>query len=156
MSDAIEIIKGDICDTDCKLILHQVNCQNAMGKGFSEDLYTRWPEVKSEYHKMAGILEPRVLLGRIQPVLLKEFAGQKIVINMFTQFDYGFKKGVVYTNYDVLEKTFDKINITYAGESVAVPQGFACGRRAGGDWLKVEPMIINRLKDMRVKFYMKG
>lgn len=155
MSNVIEIIKGDICDTDCKLILHQVNCQNAMGSGVAKALYTRWPEVKSEYHKMAGILEPRMLLGRIQPILLKEFAGQKIVINMFTQLDYGRKKGVVYTNYDALGKALNKINITYAGETIAIPQGLACDR-AGGDWLKVERMIIERLKDMKVKFYMKG
>lgn len=154
MSDVFEIIRGDICDTDCRIICHQVNCQNAMGSGVAKDLYTRWPEVKTEYHKMAGILEPRDLLGRIQPVLLQEFAGRKLVINMYTQFYYGRKKGVVYTDYDALARALDKINVTYPGETVAFPQGFACDR-AGGDWLKVERMIIERLNNMKVKFYMK-
>ena len=151
---SIEIVKGDICETDCRIILHQVNCQNAMGSGVAKQLYTRWPEVKSEYHKMAGIFEPKMLLGKVQPVLVQEFAGQKIVINMFTQLNYGRKKGVLYTDYDALSTALDKISRAYPGESVAIPQGMACDR-AGGDWLKVERMIADKLKNMKVKFYIK-
>lgn len=155
MTDVIEIIRGDICDTDCKIILHQVNCQNAMGSGVAKALYTRWPEVKQEYHRLAGTLEPRQLLGRIQPVLLREFGGQKIVINMFTQLNYGRECTVLYTNYKALAEALEKINKIYPGKTIAVPQGLACVR-AGGDWLKVERMVIEKLKDMKVKFYMGG
>ena len=103
---------------------------------------------------MAGIFEPKMLLGKVQPVLVQEFAGQKIVINMFTQLNYGRKKGVLYTDYDALSTALDKISRAYPGESIAIPQGMACDR-AGGDWLKVERMIADKLKNMKVKFYIK-
>ena len=47
----IEYIKGDIRDTDCKVIAHGVNCQGVMGSGVAKALYEKWPEVKKSYLK---------------------------------------------------------------------------------------------------------
>ena len=49
MKDITSITKG--------VIMHQVNCQNVMGSGVAKALYTKYPQVKSEFHKLAEIYD---------------------------------------------------------------------------------------------------
>ena len=47
MKDITSITKG--------VIMHQVNCQNVMGSGVAKALYTKYPQVKLEFHKLAQV-----------------------------------------------------------------------------------------------------
>lgn len=51
----IYYVKGDVTepkfDTDYCVIMHGVNNINIMGTGVAKALFTKWPKVKSEYHK---------------------------------------------------------------------------------------------------------
>lgn len=149
----IQIVKGDILNTDAEFICHQVNCMNTMGAGVAKVIYTKYPEVKAMYHELCSTVDdPRELLGQIQIVSLH---GVDIaVINIFGQFDYGRCRGKVYTDYNALEKAFIEINKKCAGKSIAFPYGFGCGL-AGGDWITVEKLMINYLCNCDVKIYMK-
>lgn len=150
----VEVINGDILDANVDYICHQVNCQNAMGAGFAKALYTKYPEVKHEYHEFCALAKsPYDLLGQIQVVPIRQ-AGISI-INIFGQLNYGRKNGVRYTDYQAIKNAFQKINRLCAGKSVALPYGIGCGL-AGGDWMTVEKMIVQNLLDCNVKVYLKG
>lgn len=67
------------------IIMHGVNCANAMASGVAKALYTKFPEVKEQYHKY-GTMQ----LGDIQPVQVRQ---ELWVVNCFTQDKYGYGGG---------------------------------------------------------------
>lgn len=150
----ISIISGDLLQAKEAAICHQVNCQNVMGSGVAKAIFTKWPEVKTEYHRFCNGRRPRDLLGRIQVVNLSEFsAGDKVVINIFGQLNCGHDK-ICYTRYDALETAFDEINRVDEFKSLAFPYGFGCGL-AGGNWQQVERLMLEHLFNVDVTIYMK-
>lgn len=147
-----QIVKGDILYANTAFICHQVNCMNAMGAGLAKSIYTKWPEVKSEYHKFcAGAGSPEKILGQIQVVPIHGTG--LAVINVFGQLNYGRNAGTIYSDYRALQKAFTKINYACSSKSVAFPHGFGCGL-AGGDWETVEKLMIDCLWNCNVKVYM--
>jgi len=154
----IKIVRGDLLDAfnvHNAAICHQVNCQNVMGAGVAKAIYTKWPEVKTEYHKFCERKRPPELLGKAQIVQLHEFPfGNKVVINIFGQDQYGHNDKICYTRYDALAEAFDKLNALAAIKSLAFPYGFGCGL-AGGDWTKVERLMLEYLWNTDVTIYMK-
>lgn len=149
-----EIISGDILDANADYICHQVNCRNVMGAGVAKSIYTRYPEVKSEYHRFCALAKsPYDLLGQIHvvPILHTDLS----VINIFAQLNYGRENGVRYTDYQALKSALLKVNRLCSGKIVAFPYGIGCGL-AGGEWVTVEKMLIQCMSDCNVKIYMKG
>lgn len=151
----IKIVKGDLLNAREAAICHQVNCQNMMGAGIAKAIYTKWPEVKSEYHRFCDGQRPQNLLGKVQIVELNEFpAGNKVVLNIFGQLNCG-RDRICYTQYDALAAAFDMINNHVAAfKTVAFPYGFGCGL-AGGDWQQVEKLMLEHLYNVDVTVYMK-
>ena len=128
----VKYIKKDLLDTDCKYIAHGVNCQNAMGSGVAKALYTKYPEVKSEYHRYCDTGVHR--LGATQLV----DCGDKQIFNCFTQSGYGREPGRVYMSYEAVALCFQ--NFRELGiKQIAIPK-IGCGL-AGGDWGKIEKTI---------------
>lgn len=63
----IEIIEGNLFDTDAKFICHQVNCMGKMGSGVALQVRQRFPHVYEEYKKVAS----SDMLGKVQIVPVK-------------------------------------------------------------------------------------
>ena len=61
----IEIIEGNLFDTDAKFICHQVNCMGKMGSGVALQVRQRFPHVYEEYKKVAS----SDMLGKVQNIL---------------------------------------------------------------------------------------
>lgn len=77
-----QIVVGDILDSKEDYICHQVNCKNVMGSGVARAIYTKYPEVKCEYHKFCNLINnPNDLIGKVQYVRLMNEG--KYVINIF-------------------------------------------------------------------------
>lgn len=136
-------IKGDLLETDCKVIAHGVNCQNAMGSGVAKLLFTKWPKVKEKYHqayKGLGML----WLGDIHYV---EVEPGKHVINCYTQEHYGYD-GKKYVSYDAIYDCF--YTIARTENEIAIPR-IGCGL-AGGNW-EVVKQIINDAVGDKCKVY---
>lgn len=136
----MKIIKGNIVEATEPIIIHQVNCQNAMGSGVAKALYERWSEVKREYHDycvtMAEFgLSKEELLGQICPV---EVDG-KTIINCFSQLTYG-NDGRQHTDYNAVEECFNKIVLNFPYGTIAIPYLYGCGL-GGGDWEIVSEII---------------
>lgn len=150
----LKIVRGDLLLSHEAVICHQVNCQSLMGSGVAKAIYTKWPEVKTEYHKFCEGKRPRDLLGKVQIVQLHDYPrGNRVVANIFGQLNCGHDK-LCYTRYDALADAFDKLNALAATKTLAFPYGFGCGL-AGGDWTQVERLMLEHLSDTEVTIYMK-
>lgn len=141
----MKIISGDLFDyAHTGYIIHQVNCQNAMGSGFAKAFYEHYPEIKYAYHKEYDRLkrDGQPLLGHLQYVQLTPTL---IGVNSFTQEQYGNARrtGIKYTNEDLLiENIVHVINTANTlGTNVYMPKYIGCGL-AGGNW----GTVMNALK----------
>lgn len=139
----VEYVKGDIFDTDCDVICHQVNCKSVMGSGIAYTIRNKYPKVYTSYKKYCDMLHDK-LLGCIQPVECDDI----IIVNLFSQDDYGREKGRVYTDYDALDSCLEKLyNYCSIGNyNLAIPYRMSC-RLAGGDWNIVKGMIDKYFKE---------
>lgn len=152
----IKHIEGNILDSpEDQIIIQQVNCANAMGKGVAKAIYEKYPFVKEQYHqccngtflsKHGPKKKPEELLGDV--FMARAEGYQRRVLNIFGQLSfwkYGSKKTCL-TDYKAFQKALDEIATYFAGCHVtfAVPYGIGCGL-AGGDWAVVSNMIDSTL-----------
>ena len=106
--------KGDLLESECDYICHQVNCMGKMNSGIAKQIREKWPIVfqnymaKCNFSHPSGYVRPEVLLGDIQFVPLYEDYYKDVkrqqVINMFGQYGYG---------YDGFEAKFDTAIAAY-------------------------------------------
>lgn len=122
-------IKGNLLDTEIKTIAHGVNCQDVMGSGVAKAIYTKYPEVKEDYHNCAGNT-----LGEVDEICTN---GYHTIYNCWTQFYYG-RKNIRYVNYFAICQCFREM-IKDGVQEVAIPR-IGCGL-AGGDWDIVRELI---------------
>lgn len=109
-------LKGDLLNSHCQFICHQVNCQGKMGSGVARVIREKWPIVFERYKeryeyaldmamndKTSNSTVSSYLLGTVQFVPLYEDywtdTKHQHVINMFAQNNYGYD-GKQYTSYD--------------------------------------------------------
>lgn len=164
----INYIKGNLLDSNCNFICHQVNCQGKMGSGVAKQIRDRWPEVYTNY--MDKYAEAKVwaefcsndckqvtpgnyLLGKVQILYIEDAnIPRQCVVNMFSQENYGYD-GARYTSYDAfwdcLKNLKDQIP---KGATIAFPYKIGCGL-GGADWKIIEKIIDVVFKDYGVFIY---
>lgn len=140
---------GSILDATEDLILHQVNCQGAMGVGISGQIVKKWPIVYVKYKFHCRDHDPHDLLGTVLFVDIGN--GQKIV-NVFGQLYYGKHEDVRYTDYKALEEAFKFIDRACAGKTVAIPHKLGCGL-GRGKWPVVYELIKECFRNCNVTIY---
>ena len=92
---SVEIIYGNLLESNANLICHQVNCLGVMGSGVALQIKNKWPIVFAEYRNLWEKYKNNIpyLLGMAQKVYLKEESefnqDPMYVINMFAQINYG-------------------------------------------------------------------
>ena len=155
--------KGNLLDSHCTYICHQVNCRGVMKSGVAKAIREKWPIVYEKYQDLYLNTVHQVarfhvddqdnnipLLGDIQEVEINE---NQSVINMFAQDGYGYdwKR---YTSYDAFWMCLGKIkDLVPIGESIAFPDHIGCCR-GGANWAVIKTMIAEVLgKDYNVWFY---
>lgn len=150
LKSRVKIIDGDILDSEADAILHQVNCQGVMGSGVAKQIRDRYPSVYEKYKIFcqARLDDTSELLGDVQ---LCAIDINRFVVNLFAQDKYG-RGNQCYTNYDALKDCLKKVNLEFAGKTVAIPYMMSCGR-GGGDWNVVSKIIEEELKDCNVTLY---
>ena len=83
MKDITTITKG--------VIMHQVNCQDVMGSGVAKALYTKYPQVKDEFHKLAQTYDtPQKRYGMFQPVQINE----NLIASLYLLFYYWYHNSI--------------------------------------------------------------
>lgn len=156
----IKVIQGSLLETDCDIIVQQVNCLGKMGKGLSGKIDDKYNNVRREYkkyykkHKDNGGKDED-LLGRVQRITVGD---GKIVANIFSQ--EGIRKNAFdQTNYTNSDSLFEGIReVKQFAEihslSIAIPTYIGCGL-ANGDWDYIKAGIENIFSDsdLKVRFY---
>lgn len=149
----IHYVKGNLLDSDCDYICHQVNCQGVMNSGIAKQIRERWPEVywsyEDAYKNHLKYNEP--LLGRIDEAMIT--CSTQSVINMFAQRDYGYD-GMRYTSYDAFIDCLNEIKMVVPkGYTIGFPKNIGCCR-GGANWNVISTMITEVLgKDFEVYIY---
>ena len=138
----IEYIKGDLFETDCDIIAHQVNCMGVMEHGVAFQVRDKFPDVYNNYRIYCR--QNKNLLGTIF-ICPSLYENGKIIVNMFAQETYG--KGL-HTDYVSLFKCLGLLHDLAEEQkvSVALPYKVGCGL-AGGDWSIVQPMVEDVFSD---------
>ena len=147
---SINIVNGNIFNTHCNIICHQVNCQGVMGHGIAKQVKEKYKGVFNEYKRYcdAHADNREAMLGEALIVDVDYGAAvldwlvnkeRKYIANIFGQLTYGTG---LRTNYKALVLGLEVV-ANFAKEhnlSVAIPYKIGCGL-AGGDWNKVNILI---------------
>ena len=156
----INVIEGDITQSDKDIIVQQVNCRGLMGSGLAKTLMIRYPNVKKEYQtfrkkQLKGVGKDEEILGMVNYV---DVYDGKIIANVFGQVDIRKNETdkTVYTKKESLlegvravKEKAETLNL-----SIAIPTYIGCGL-AGGDWDEIKPAIeeVFQGSTVNVEFY---
>ena len=147
---------GDLLESDCDYICHQVNCQGKMNSGIAKSIREKWPIVCREYLMKYFNSLPKLLLGDIQLVNINTPGADEraqFVINMFSQEHYGYD-GRRYTSYDAFWNCLHLIKQTIPKKSKIGFPGFIGCTRGGANWNVIYEMISEVLgEDYEVYIY---
>ena len=148
----VNYVKGNLLDSNCDYICHQVNCQGVMGAGIAKQIRERWPRVYESYKHFVDSINRKgePLLGKI---LISNINGPTRVINMFSQDVYGYDGGR-YTSYDAFANCLMLIkDHVYKHRSIGFPMNIGCGL-GGGNWNVISALIEEILgEDYDVRIY---
>ena len=147
----IRYIKGDITKSDCDIICHQVNCQGVMNSGVAKAIREKWPEVynKYRYNYEYAIENKHPMLGNVSLCRVND---KQIVINMFSQENYGYD-GARYTSYDAFMSCLHLVkNILKTTDTIAFPYKIGCVR-GGANWKIIRAMIEEVFQDRKIYYY---
>ena len=130
---------NSITDIKKGVIIHQVNCLNAIGSGISGAIIKEYPIVAKEYHKSFINKTDSEVFGTWRAINVTE---DLTIINMYSQRTYGnaYINNCRYTNYDAMDKCLSEISQKYKNKIIYVPENIGCGL-AGGDWSIVQQLI---------------
>jgi len=143
---AITYLRGDATCPQArgvKIICHVCNDLGRWGKGFVLALSRRWEQPEADYRAWyASGNEGGFALGAVRFVAVETYI---LVANMVAQ--RGIKRGSSGPpiRYEALDSCLSHVAVKARelGASVHMPR-IGCGL-AGGDWARVEPLIVKHL-----------
>ena len=167
----IQEINGNLLDSECIVLAHQVNCMGVMGSGVARAIKDRWIDVYLEYLRGVQTLDHNCLGG----CLIVRAEENKFVANIFGQYYYnGYFKDpeqymkqevwkrpeidaagnpIRFTNYEALYTGLMRLKTemtNYNVNSVAFPYEFGA-KRGGGNWEIILCMIREIFKNTNIK-----
>ena len=117
------------------VIGHGCNCFHSMGAGIAKSIKQAFPEaLMADQFSRYG---DKNKLGTFTHVDYGDF----IVLNLYTQFNYGSNK--INVDYDTVRNCMKEIKRKYSGKRIGLPF-IGCGL-AGGDWNIVSKIIEDEL-----------
>lgn len=129
----LKVILGNILDIKEGVIIHQVNCKRVMGGGVALSIRNKYPSHYRDY------INSEQILGNLVVTKLNSLS----IVGMFSQFNYGYSKSIIYTNYDAFEECLLKIKSMKdlnPSQNFYMPYNIGCDR-GNGDWRFVSSLI---------------
>lgn len=163
------LLEGDVFDTDCQVICHQVNCMGKMGSGIAKIIRSLYPEVYKVYMEDYNTLGD-LLYGSCRLINVSNYNSIRYIANLYGQYSYigsmqlnemlkldsnkqpdtwNPSNGVMsyspyrYTNYEAFYRgleTLASLMIQTGLTSVAFPYRIGSDR-GGADWNIILAMI---------------
>lgn len=148
----VRILKGDLLQSDCDVIMHQANCHKTMGAGIALAIRKVYNEAY-----VADCSDPRTPEDKLGNYTFAECEREpqtKYVFNLYGQLDFA-PRGKTHTNYAQLNNAICRAlgmverieEVVKLSLKIGMPYGMGCGL-AGGDWDVVLPML-NRIAGIR-------
>lgn len=129
---------GDLLESDCELICHQVNEYGIMGAGIAEQIKNKFHENYVNY-KIECAIKKKKLYGNVF-----FYKDSRIIANCFSQIDGE-------TDYKLVKKVCVKL-LQYCRENkiktIGIPYKYGSGI-AGGDWKIVEQIFKDTFEKER-------
>lgn len=148
----MKVIKGNLLDLaeqgQFDVILHGANCFCTMKSGIAGEIANRYPEVVlADKKTVAG---DNGKLGSLTVARVTRANFSFMVVNMYTQYDYGRHKSIQYADYGAIRKalsllTFRLRFVDMLDVRIGYPK-FGAGL-ANGDWNIISKIIEEELKD---------
>lgn len=144
----IEYRKADIVtQKDIGLIIHQANCYGVFGAGIAGYIKDICPEVL--WADKASGLTPDKKLGSF--TYAECLNRKQIIVNIYSQKEYGWDKRKVYTDYNAMEQALINIRDKFGYiPTHAVPYKIGCGL-ARGNWNTVQCILMHVYEKSAVK-----
>ncbi len=145
----IHYVKGDLLDSNCDYICHQVNCRGRMRSGIAKQIRERFPNVYEEYRwryerALEIGLNPDKMLGSTD--ILPTPDHKRYIVNMYSQRSYGYD-GKKYTSYKAFEFILRQLKVEIPTVcTIGFPKNIGCGL-GGGDWKVISGLIETILGD---------
>lgn len=150
----IHYVKGDITNSDCDIVCHQVNCQGVMKSGVAKAIREKWPEVYESYKTYCNrVADSAWLLGQEQAVEIDNIK-KRYVVNLFAQQYFGYD-GTRFTDYEAFYNAIWTLNEYlkhYPDKTIAFPYKIGCVR-GGANWNIIYTMIKEVFEDRHIYFY---
>jgi O-acetyl-ADP-ribose deacetylase (regulator of RNase III) len=152
----VKEIVGDLLAIERGIIVHGCNCQGVMGSGVAFLVKQKFPKVFRAYQILHT--ERNMHLGDIQVCIhapnvdltskygawvTNDIPENVIVINAFTQFEYGRDKRHV--DYDAIAACFAKVKMIARDTHLPVYFPTIGAGLGGGKWEEIAPKICNAL-----------
>ena len=138
--DLIELAQAGKFD----VIVHGCNCWNTMGSGIAKQIakaYPRAAQVDSRTTR-GGANK----LGKITTSYHDNGGHPLVVVNAYTQLDYGRNAIKCYVDYVAIEGCFDIIGSLFPLQRIGYPK-IGAGL-ANGDWDKIADIIESKLRGL--------
>ena len=139
----VKYVKGNLLDSDCDYICHQVNCQGVMRSGIAKQIRERWPWVFTSYQNYCDRCKSRngSPLGNIWGVSIDRVnQNSQWVVNMFSQDNYGYN-GSRFTSYDAFARCLEAMRVRLPKDkTIGFPKNIGCGL-GGGNWKVISALI---------------
>lgn len=139
----IHNVIGNLLDSNCDYICHQVNCRGRMGSGIAKQIRNRFPKVyqvyRERYEDALRVLDsPDRMLGSTDIVQIP--GTNQHVVNMYSQRSYGYD-GKCYTSYKAFKFILEDLKKRIPTDcTIGFPKGIGCGL-GGGNWKTISKMI---------------
>ena len=132
----VHYVTGNLLESDCQYICHQVNCQRKMGSGIAKQIKEKW---YAAYDVYMTVTNPDQL-GHIHFAFFRGNIPIQCVVHMFAQENYGYD-GRRYTSYDAFWSCLGEIKQKVPkGRKVGFPDHIGCGL-GGANWEVIRTMI---------------
>lgn len=151
----IEYYNGDLLESGCDIICHQVNEYGYMGAGLALQIKEKFPRMYGHYQELCLLTKDKMAL--YGQVFFREYfdenCKEQMIANCFSQVkgktDYELVKVVAKRVYCV---AFDK-----GFKTIGIPYKYGCGL-AKGDWSKVEKIFKDEFEesDFRLQIWKIG
>lgn len=147
----MEIVSGNLFDSDSEVMVHQTNCIGLMGSGVAKEVTQRFPEVHEQYKKLCKDKKPQDLLGTVQ--FIKQ--GNIYIANLFGQLEVNstWYIGGQVTDYSALISGFSEVRKFMEKNGLkrlGIPYLLGCCR-GGGKWETVSKIIDNAFYDSTIQ-----
>lgn len=153
----IQVVEGNLLESDVDIIVHQVNCHGVMGAGIAKQIRDKFPNTYLHYHHLCQNSDPMKLIGH-NLYTPESLNGKRIIIaNIFGQNGFGANRQ--HTDYEALDSCFallasaaNDLKTRGLPNTIGLPYNIGCGL-GGGDWRIVSNILRKHLSDLNVNIY---